>query len=196
VIDPNHPADLVESLHMNAIVRAQLAAHLAQGRGLLGFPLQFFDLLAVFFLFLIRFVLGRQGGRPRLFRFLAQLLQPHHFRSSPLLAPQILLGSTQQIARQLEPPGDLERIAHTKLANVQAIGRAQRFEIELHRRVLGMLVRERVCLEIAQVRGHHGLAAEVIELIQNGPPQGGPLGRIGTGPQFIEHHQRMLGGGA
>src|SRR5439155_11417277 len=111
-------------------------------------------------------------------------------------APQIAKGTLEQATRQLQASGNLERVAHAKLADLQLVGRAQRLHVEFHRRVLRPVVRESVGFQVAQVSGNHGPAADLIELVKNGTSQSGALGRIGPGTQLVEEHEALAIGQA
>ena len=136
-------------------------------------------------------MLGRQRFLAGLLRLLAQPLQLGHLRGALLPPPQVTVGALQQVARQLQPAGDLQGVAHAELADVQPIGRPQRLDVELDGPVLGPLVVEGIRLQIAQVRRDHRPAAELVEAIEDGPAQGRPFGRVGAGAQLVEQHQAV-----
>ena len=131
---------------------------------------------------------------PGLLGLLAKLLQPVEFAGLALAPADILPGAFQQVLRELQPAGDHQGVAHPELADVQAVGRPERFDVELHRPVLGPLVGERIGLQVAQMRGDNRPATDDVELVQDRPAQGRPLGRVGAGAEFVEQHQALFVG--
>ena len=100
----------------------------------------------------------------------------------------------QQVARQLQPAGDLQGVAHAELADVQPVRRPQRLHVELDGAVLGPLVVERIRFQIAQMGRDHRPAAARVEVVEDGPAQRRPLRRVGAGAQFVEQHQALCVG--
>ena len=101
------------------------------------------------------------------------------------------MRALQQVARQLQPAGDLQGVAHAVLADVQAIGRPQRLHVELDGAVLGPLVVEGIRFQIAQMRRHHRPAAAFVEAVEDGPAQRRPFRRVGAGAEFVQQNQAI-----
>ena len=175
MIDAHDPARLVESLDMAPrSLGLQVQPRLAQGRLRFRLHAELGQLLLVFLALPLGLVLGGQGFFAGLFRFLALLLKLGHLRGPSLPPVQIAMGPPQQFARQLQPAGDLQGVAHAELADVQAIGRPQRLHVELDGGVLGPLVVEGVRLQFAQVRRHHRPAAELSSPSRIARPRAAP----------------------
>ena len=101
------------------------------------------------------------------------------------------MRALQQVARQLQPAGDLQGVAHAELADVQPVGRPQRLHVELDGPVLGPLVVEGIRFQIAQVGRHHRPAAALVEAVEDGPAQRRPFRRVGAGAQLVEQDQAL-----
>src|SRR5579863_6485555 len=130
-IDAHDSARLVEALNSHGVARLQTRASLAQSRLLGRLALGFHQFLLVFLALPVGLVLSQQRLRAGLLGLLAQLLEASHFRRAALSPTQITTGALQQLPRQLQAAGDLEGVAHAELADMQAIGRPQRLDVEL-----------------------------------------------------------------
>jgi hypothetical protein len=174
-----------------AIVRLQPSSRLAKRGGLRGFTLQFLTLLSEFLALPIGFLLGQERSFPSFLGLFAELLQSSHRRCASLAAADILAGTAEQVARQLQTPGNFQGIAHAELADVQPIRRPQSFDVELHGSVFGAIVAEGVSLQIAEMRGHDGATADLVQLIEYSSSQRGSFGRIGAGAQLVKQDQAL-----
>src|SRR5262249_37427536 len=118
VVDANDTADLVEARHVNRVVGLQIGPSLAQGGSLFGLALECRGLFLKLQALNLRFVLGAEGLGTGLFRFLALLLQQGDFRCSALPAAQVMSGALQKPLRSLQPPANLQPVAHSQLAHL------------------------------------------------------------------------------
>src|SRR5205823_13593561 len=114
---------LVDPADADSVVGAQPAAGLPQRGRRRRRPLQLRGLLLELRAPLLRFMLLRQRLRTRLLGLGLELLEAEQLRRPPLLPPEVATGPGEQVPRQLEPAGDLERVAHAELADVQPVGR-------------------------------------------------------------------------
>src|SRR5262245_17255805 len=130
-----------------------------------------------------------------LFGLFAKLLQPRQLAGLPASPFRVLVGALEQLSRQFETPGDAQRVGHSELTDVKPVRRPQCLDIELNCPVLRTVVREGICLEVSEVRGHDGSTADLVELIQDRAAQGGPFRRIGPGPEFVEQNEALVIGG-
>src|SRR5438132_361168 len=115
-IDTDDASFLVEARHAHPVVRLEALAGFTQSRCLIRFLLKLGYFLPIFLALAFGLVLSAQRFLARLFRFFAGLLQLSQAARTPLPATQVAMSPAQQLAWQLEPPGNLEGIAHPELA--------------------------------------------------------------------------------
>src|SRR5262245_56236995 len=116
-IDADDASRLIEAGDADAVVGPQSCASRLQCRFFGGGPIEFFHFSCIFLALSLCLVFGREGGGPRTLGVRFQLLEPLQFGRAFLLAAQVALRAPEEIARQFESSGDLERIAHTVLAH-------------------------------------------------------------------------------
>ena len=99
-------------------------------------------------------------------------------------------ASVDDIGRQPEPVGDLERQAAARRAVVQPVGRRERLGIEPESRRHHALGRRRVRLQrvVVRRRDHHRAAAA--EVIDDRHRERAAFDGIGAGARLVEQHQR------
>jgi hypothetical protein len=92
---------------------------------------------------------------------------------------------------QSQPPRNLNRVACPRCAHQQAVGRLQRFEVELHRSVdeLGVAVRKRLQFAVVGGGDHARLALQ--QRLQDSARQRRALRRVGARPQLVQQHEAV-----
>ena len=113
----------------------------------------------------------------------------------PLRLGQPRAGVGHDLLGQAEPLGDRERLAPAGQADRQAIGRRERLEIELDRRVACPVGRVGVRLQLGVVGRGCDERAGPDEVVEECLGQGGTLGRVRAGAQLVEQDERPGPGG-
>ena len=113
----------------------------------------------------------------------------------PLALRQARPGVGHDLLGQAEPLGDRERLAAAGQADRQAIGRRERLEIELDRRVARPIGRVGVRLQLGVVGRGRDERAGPDEVVEQRLGQRRALGRVRAGAQLVEQHERARPGG-
>ena len=155
-------------------------------RRLFGFALaaEVGVLAFVFGLLLTGGEFGGEGFLAGLLGLFAGLLELVDLGATSGAFAEVAVGPLQQVARHVQPLGDLQGTTAAELAGEEAIGRLEGHDVELDGGVLGAGVVEGVGLQVAQVRGDHGQALDLGKLVEDGPAKGGAFGGIGARRQF------------
>ena len=131
---------------------------------------------------------------PCVFRLLPQSLDqlPLFGQGRALALVEISLGPGDDVLVQCEPASNLKRVGLADVSNVQSVAGLKRFDVELHRGVLGPAIGQGVRLQITDVGRDDRPAAQAVQLVEDRPPQRGAFGGIGSGTQLIQQHQRAF----
>ena len=110
-----------------------------------------------------------------------------------ILDVDLLFGIFNQVFRKSQFGRDGERVAFAGNADEQPVSGPQRFHVKLTAGIFHALRGERVDLQLAVMSRRHGADPLPVQMVQDRYGQGGAFGRIGTGAQLVEQHQRVQG---
>ena len=110
-----------------------------------------------------------------------------------ILDVDLFFGVLDQKFREPQLGRDGERVALAGNADEQPVGGTQRFYVKFTAGIFHALRRERIDLQFAVMSRRHGADPLFVQVIQDRYGQGGAFGRIGTGAQLVEQHQRIQG---
>ncbi len=112
----------------------------------------------------------------------------------PLRFGQPRAGVVDDDIRQAEALSDGERLAATRQADRQPVGRAERVEVELDRCVAGSGRGMRIRLELRVVGRRRDQGAGPDEMVEQGLRERRALGRVRPGTELVEQHERAGAG--